>query len=61
MGHEDAFSRPRLSARCQCSQRTFAGTHGNGRDAPIAAIPAIVKTGARTRKGNSVQGQLVSR
>jgi hypothetical protein len=33
----------------------------NGRDAPIAAIPAIVKTGARTRKGNSVQGQLVSR
>ena len=27
MGHEDAFPRPRLSARCRFSQRTFAG-HG---------------------------------
>jgi hypothetical protein len=37
MGHEDAFPRPRLSSRCRFSQRTFAGTRGNGRDAPIAA------------------------
>ena len=37
-GHEDAFPRPTLSARCQISQRTFARTRGNGRDAPIAAI-----------------------
>jgi hypothetical protein len=35
-GHEDAFPRPRLSARCRFSQGTFAGTWGNGRDAPIA-------------------------
>ena len=35
MGHEDAFPRPRLSARCRYSQGTFAGTRGNGRDAPI--------------------------
>src|ERR1700739_3280875 len=34
MGHEDAFPRPRLSARCRFSQGTFAGTRGNGRDAP---------------------------
>jgi hypothetical protein len=36
-GHEDAFPRPRLSARCRFSQGTFAGTWGNGRDAPKAA------------------------
>src|ERR1700757_3569956 len=34
MGHEDAFPRPRLSARCRFSQGTFARTRGNGRDAP---------------------------
>jgi hypothetical protein len=37
-GHEDAFPRPRLSARCPFSQGTFAGTRGNGRDAPEAAV-----------------------
>ena len=30
-GHEDAFPRPMLSARCRFSQGTFAGTRGNGR------------------------------
>ena len=29
MGHEDAFPRPRLSARCRFSQRSFEGTWGN--------------------------------
>ena len=38
MGHEDAFPPPRLSARYRFSQRTFAGTRRNGRDAPTAAI-----------------------
>jgi hypothetical protein len=38
VGHEDAFPRPRLSARCRFSQGTFAGTRGNGRDAPISAL-----------------------
>jgi hypothetical protein len=33
-GHQDAFLRPRLSARYRFSQGTLAGTHGNGRDAP---------------------------
>ena len=37
-GHEGAFPRPRLSARCRFSQRTFAGTWDNGRDAPKAVI-----------------------
>jgi hypothetical protein len=39
MGHEDPFPPPRLSARYVIRQETFAGTHGNGRDAPIAAVP----------------------
>jgi hypothetical protein len=38
VGHEDAFPRPRLSARSRFSQGTFAGTRGNGRDAPKAAV-----------------------
>ena len=32
--HEDAFLPSRLSARCRFSQGTFAGTRGNGREAP---------------------------
>jgi hypothetical protein len=38
MGHEAQFSPPTLSARYVIRQETFAGTHGNGRDAPIPAI-----------------------
>jgi hypothetical protein len=38
MGHEDQFPLCRLNARCVIREETFAGTHGNGRDAPIAAI-----------------------
>jgi Helix-turn-helix domain of resolvase len=34
-GHEERFPSPRLSARCRFSQGSFAGTRGNGRDAPI--------------------------
>jgi len=34
-GHQDAFPRPRLSARCRFGQETFVGTRGNARDAPI--------------------------
>ena len=30
MGHEDAIPRPRLSARCRFSQRTFAGPRATG-------------------------------
>jgi len=34
MGHEEQFSPPTLSARYGIRQETFAGTHGNARDAP---------------------------
>jgi hypothetical protein len=30
MGHEDAFPRPRLSARCRFSQVTYAAMRGSG-------------------------------
>jgi hypothetical protein len=30
-----------LNARSRFSQRTFAGAHGNGRDAPIPDLPAL--------------------
>jgi hypothetical protein len=39
------FPPPRLSGRSAYSEQTFAGTHGNVRGAPTAAIPAIVKRG----------------
>ena len=32
--HEDQFPPPRVSGRCGFSRETFAGTRGNGRDAP---------------------------
>lgn len=34
----DQFPLPTLNARCRFSQRTFAGTQGNERDAPISVI-----------------------
>ena len=41
VGHEDAFLPPRLSVRCGFTQRTFAGTRGSGREAPIADPPVL--------------------
>src|ERR1700719_404201 len=41
VGHEDAFLRPRLSARCRFSQGTFAGTRGNGRDRRLQTFPPL--------------------
>ena len=38
--HEDAFPPPRLSGRSRFSQGTFAGTRGNGEDAPLPAVRA---------------------
>src|SRR5580700_7769617 len=43
MGHEDAFSRPRLSARCRFGQATFAATQRKGRD----ALKPVVRGAAR--------------
>jgi hypothetical protein len=38
IGHEDQFQPPRLNGRCRFGQGTFAGTHGNGQDAPRADL-----------------------
>jgi hypothetical protein len=35
-GHEDPFPPPELSVCYVFRQETFAGTHGNGQDAPTA-------------------------
>jgi len=34
MGHGPALLPTEASGRCRFSQATFAGMHGNGRDAP---------------------------
>jgi hypothetical protein len=36
IGHEDLFTPPRLSAGYRLDKPAFAGTQGNGRDAPKA-------------------------
>jgi hypothetical protein len=41
LGHEERFPPTRLSAGYVIREKTFAGTHGNGRDAPIPAIRGI--------------------
>ena len=38
LGHEDAFPRTTLSARCRFSHGTFAGTRGNRREAPVPVV-----------------------
>jgi hypothetical protein len=43
VGHGPALLSTGASTRCQCSQRTFAATLGNGRDAPIADLPGAVR------------------
>jgi len=53
MGHEDAFLRPRLNARYYFSKGTLAGTRGNGRDAPKAALPVNPRAG---HSGNLLAG-----
>jgi hypothetical protein len=40
MGHDDQFRPPSLNGGCRLAKAAFAGTHGNGRDAPITAIYA---------------------
>jgi hypothetical protein len=43
LGQEDEFPPPRLSACYVIREKTFAGTHGDGRDAPISAIGLPVR------------------
>ena len=39
MGRFDPFPPLSLSDRCGLGEETFARTHRNGQDAPIAAVP----------------------
>jgi hypothetical protein len=59
LGHEYAFPPPRLSACCRFSQGTFAQTRGNGRDAPIADLPALTpELGGSTQTGPSLSARI---
>ena len=49
-GHDDPFPRPDPNGRCRFGQETFAGVRGNGRDAPIAALPVIPRLLAAGRE-----------
>jgi hypothetical protein len=40
-GHEDAFPRPRLRARCRLGEPTFAGMGGKEEDAPKAVTRGL--------------------
>jgi hypothetical protein len=53
-GHQDAFLRQRLTACYRSSQRTFAGTRGNVRDAPtpVNRMP-VAAPNISTRCGQS--------
>ena len=58
VGHQDAFLRPRLSARYRFHQGILAGTRGNGRDAPRAVIGVAPCEQARSiRSGTFDQHQ----
>ena len=61
MGHEEQFSPTTLSAPYVIRQETFAGTHCNGRDAPIPAVrrPARNLSGSDS-KAEETQGHAVN-
>jgi len=52
MGHEEQFLLPRPTGRFRFSQRTFAGAHGNERDAPFA----VVRGAEIERQGSTLCG-----
>ena len=52
MGHEERLAPPRLSGCCRFIQGTFAGAHGNGRDAPKPAITAGLWNGFQVDDSN---------
>jgi hypothetical protein len=60
-GHEDAFPEPRLSARCRFSQGTFAGTLGNGRDAPKAAVSPTASKSAISKPASATPNSVHAR
>jgi len=60
MGHEDAFPRPRLSARCRFGEATFAAMGPKEEDAPIPDLRVItIRPQGPTFNGHSAQRQRV--
>ena len=54
MGHQDQFVPTSPNVGCAFGQETFAGMHGNGDEAPFAAVPADHrKPGGSLRSGLS--------
>ena len=45
MGHEDQFPPPSSREHCGFRERTFAGTHAKGRDAPFPDLPVRTPNG----------------
>ena len=44
MGHEERFPQTRMSDGCGFRKETIAGMRRNGRDAPKADVPAVLKS-----------------
>jgi hypothetical protein len=44
MGHQYQFVQPSPTVGCAFGQKTFAGMHGNGQDAPKSAVRALPKS-----------------
>jgi hypothetical protein len=54
VGHQERLPPPRLSGRCGFGEGTFAGTRGNGEDAPIPAVrEAAIEPPGSTLLGHS--------
>ena len=43
MWHQERLPPPRLRGRCGFGEATFAGDRGDGEDAPISDLPALVQ------------------
>ncbi len=61
LGHEDPFPPPELSASYVIRQETFAGTHGNGRDAPIPALHGSARLDPKQAAVRTEAGRCVAR
>ena len=53
MGHEERLPPPWLSGCYRFGQRTFAGTHGKGRDAPFRTFAVGLPLRSSPRSGPS--------
>jgi hypothetical protein len=61
MGHGPALPSTEASGRCRFSQATFAGAHGNGRDAPIPDLPGITPEQGGSTQSRRSRGRDIDR